>query len=308
MVTSPSPGGPWQLGGAVAGVRAPTPEARFGAIPGAASLALATVLSRSRRAGRVAAVFPAAVYLDMGEIVIAVVTCDAVRLPNAIVIAASAAQRPFRHVGAGSLGAAGEGDVVLGHLIIHAARWWNPQVDLGVIDHARVTAGPAAMAARLAVAPRQPGLDVPPDLGEALRAEDQRAAVAQARALVGRGPGLTPSGDDILGGALAAFRALGGDRGFADSLATAVAELAPGRTTALSTTLLRLAAHGSLADDAAAVLRALVTGDRLQPTLDVLLGLGHTSGADVAAGLMAGGTAGIARQTARLTQRVPALG
>lgn len=91
--------------------------------------------------------------------------------------------------------------------------------------------------------------------------------------LPGRGPGLTPLGDDILVGYLAAG-ALAGAK--ADSLAIEV-DRAARRTTALSRTLLRLAARGNLPE---AAHRLLEEGD---PT--PLLHFGATSGKGIALGL-----------------------
>ena len=98
-------------------------------------------------------------------------------------------------------------------------------------------------------------------------------------ALAGRGPGLTPLGDDVLIGYLAG-RALGG----AHAVLTQrlAASYATG-TTALSRTLLELAATGNLPETAH---HLLVTGD-IRP----LLAFGATSGRGIAVGLaLAGGT------------------
>jgi hypothetical protein len=91
--------------------------------------------------------------------------------------------------------------------------------------------------------------------------------------LAGNGPGLTPLGDDILVGYLAAAALAGGDRGEL----VARAEQAGRRTTALSRTLLRLAARAHLPE---AAHRLLVDGDP-QP----LLGFGSSSGKGIAFGL-----------------------
>jgi len=101
-------------------------------------------------------------------------------------------------------------------------------------------------------------------------------------ALVGRGPGLTPLGDDLLAGALVALRALGSPR--AEPLAAAVTELAP-RTTVVSAALLRHAARGECVPELAAVL-APDPG-----AVDGLLGVGHSSGTGLAAGVLAALTA-----------------
>lgn len=91
--------------------------------------------------------------------------------------------------------------------------------------------------------------------------------------LPGHGPGLTPLGDDILLGYFAAAALAGAEL---DSL-TAEADRAGRRTTALSRTLLRLAAHGHLPE---AAHRVLENGDP-----NPLLGFGATSGKGIAVGL-----------------------
>lgn len=91
--------------------------------------------------------------------------------------------------------------------------------------------------------------------------------------LPGRGPGLTPLGDDILVGYLAAAAFAGAD---SDSLAVE-ADRVGRRTTGLSRTLLRLAAWGHLPE---AAHRLLEEGD-LNPLLD----FGATSGKGIAVGL-----------------------
>lgn len=92
--------------------------------------------------------------------------------------------------------------------------------------------------------------------------------------LAGRGPGLTPLGDDVLVGFFAASALAGHDL-------RPVAERAARRTTALSATLLRLAAQGELPE---AAHRLLEEGE-----IEPLLGFGHTSGAGIALGLALAG-------------------
>jgi hypothetical protein len=116
---------------------------------------------------------------------------------------------------------------------------------------------------------------LPPALGRAVAA------------LVGLGPGLTPAGDDYLCGFLAAAR--GCRPALAARLGQAVlANLS--RTGDISASLLRAAAAGHwpgpLADLAAAL-----AGDRevqALAALDALCRLGHSSGADLAAGFLDG--------------------
>ena len=107
------------------------------------------------------------------------------------------------------------------------------------------------------------------------------AAVA---GLLGRGPGLTPSGDDALAGALLAIHAH--RRG--DALADAVrARLTA--TTAVSAALLAAAADGYAAHPVVTLVDAAVAGDpdAVPRALPAVLGIGHTSGADTVTGIRA---------------------
>ena len=264
---------------------------RFLETAGVASVALASVLRGPTRPAQVIGAFPAAIYLDAGDLVVAVVTLDAVRLANAVVIPMRSAEVSFGELRGSPASKIGQGSLTIGSLCVRGIRWWDPQVRLGVVDPLTVRTQVALMGSLLAGEARQPGVALPAGLVDAWRACDLPAVVSYAGGLVGLGPGLTPSGDDVLSGMLAAFRALGGDAAFADATAAAVAALATGRTTSLSATLLRLAGAGQVAQEAAAVLRALATGEALEPAVHTLLGIGHTSGADLAAGILAGAVA-----------------
>jgi len=105
--------------------------------------------------------------------------------------------------------------------------------------------------------------------------------------LPGRGPGLTPLGDDILVGYLAAA-ALDGRN------VRATAARAARRTTTLGGTLLRLAAQAELPE---AAHRLLEDGD-----IEPLLRFGHTSGAGIALGL------GLHRTAAGTPQKTTPIG
>jgi hypothetical protein len=98
--------------------------------------------------------------------------------------------------------------------------------------------------------------------------------------LVGWGEGLTPLGDDVLCGWLAAHRAAGVATPAVDD---AVREALP-RTTTLSATLLECALAGEVADLAADYLRALGT-PRAGAARAALTTLGHSSGAGLAHGI-----------------------
>lgn len=111
---------------------------------------------------------------------------------------------------------------------------------------------------------------------------------ASAVALLGLGPGLTPSGDDFLVGMLAALEVVGhGDRG---AIAVAVADHAPELTTELSARALSHAASGRYPQRLHDVLVAIVTNDAaaIRDRVEDVMRYGATSGADTLAGVFAG--------------------
>jgi Protein of unknown function (DUF2877) len=101
--------------------------------------------------------------------------------------------------------------------------------------------------------------------------------------LIGLGPGLTPSGDDFIGGMMVALHYLG----FAETVAAiadAVLPIASRDTNTISAQLLRCAAVGQAASALFDVLEAILTGDSLEAGLDAINAIGHTSGWDSLAG------------------------
>lgn len=124
---------------------------------------------------------------------------------------------------------------------------------------------------------------------DAVSAALARAGIAgprwwdRAERLVGRGPGLTPSGDDVLTGALCAFGRYGA-QGVQTRLVAVAQEAAP-RTTAVGAHQLRAAARGWFVDALVGVVDA-EDPDSLARAVPVLLGIGATSGADLLAGVV----------------------
>jgi hypothetical protein len=105
-------------------------------------------------------------------------------------------------------------------------------------------------------------------------------------ALIGLGPGLTPSGDDFLGGALVALHAFGkADR--AGALGDWLLPLCADATHPVSVAHLAAAAHGEGGEALHACLCALADGRDIADALDALAAVGHTSGWDALAGAMA---------------------
>jgi hypothetical protein len=105
-------------------------------------------------------------------------------------------------------------------------------------------------------------------------------------ALIGLGPGLTPSGDDLIGGALVALASL-------SRLATRdalwrVCRAHLGRTNEISAAHLRSAALGYAAAPLHEAIHAVIAGqvDRIKPALAALSRIGHSSGLDAFAGAL----------------------
>jgi hypothetical protein len=290
-------------------------------VAGVASLTLRELLDRPRRAARVIAVFPSAVYVEMRSPaeprVLAVVGSDAVRLPNAIVVAATSRDLPFAAVREGDDAWVGDGVVeVTGagpgggptprlRIRVRTRRWWDPSPVLGPVSLSRLTHGALALAAE--TAEERCGLADHPGpglLADRCAEGDLAHAVDAAERIVGLGPGLTPTGDDILAGLLISLRLFGGSvHGgepavrLADWLGAAVTAHADTRTTALAATLLHCASRGQAGAEVAAVLRGIAGQAPLRPAVRRLLGVGHTSGADLTWGLLAGCRATLALAT-----------
>ena len=104
--------------------------------------------------------------------------------------------------------------------------------------------------------------------------------------LVGFGPGLTPSGDDLLGGTMIALRAFGWPEA-ADALASWLLPRARKRTNTISQAHLACAAAGEGAAALHDILTALCSPetDGLGKYLDAVEAVGHSSGWDALAGI-----------------------
>ncbi len=105
--------------------------------------------------------------------------------------------------------------------------------------------------------------------------------------LIGLGPGLTPSGDDLLGGVMVALDALG-QRTAAARLAARVRRVCDTATTPIATAHLAAATQGLAAAPLHDALQALLEGDGkgLATALDGVASVGHCSGWDALAGMV----------------------
>jgi hypothetical protein len=191
-----------------------------------ASTAIARLLRGCRRDLRVLAVFPQAIYLDVGDDLVTLVTSDGIRHPNALSLNLSSSLRPFWQVRVGQAGRIGNGGLRVGDLEIRVSRWWDPAPMLraSTPDALRAASGITRRRIGAPVDGMLPsgdagldgasGGDRDVDLSvrlagamagtlAALAVGDDTAALAAAGGSIGLGPGLTPSGDDRLAGLIA---------------------------------------------------------------------------------------------------------
>ena len=254
----------------------------------AASTAIDSLLAAPARDAAVLGVTDAAVFLAVRASaahrrdVVAVLTSDAVRLPCAVVLPSTSAQRPLTRFAPRPNDRAVVGDGCLrwpsrtGPVVIHTVRRWPP---------ATIEAAAAGWEAGLGVL-RAKTADIDIGLPPALLASRHADRVL---GLLGRGPGLTPSGDDVLAGLLLGARAFATP---VDGLAEAIDAHADSRTTTLSAQLLRHALRGECVPELRELIAALPDPYRVDASLEALLRVGHTSGAALARGVLmaTGGT------------------
>lgn len=266
-------------------------------VPAAASLAIADVLTGPPQPGRALGMFSTAIHLAVAGTVVAVVSRDGMRLPNALIVSAGA-MADLQSV-ANDAATLGGGRLRMGCAEVRAVRWWDPAPRLGRVAPGALKAATERLA-RLVPARPQPAcarLDVACGrLADALDRGDPSAAAAAAGGLVGLGPGLTPAGDDVLAGVLAALRLLpealaAPPHPLTDTLAAATLHRARERTPALSAALLGHAALGQVPTPAGRLLRALTDNDDLEAAARGLMAVGHTSGRELTYGIALGARA-----------------
>lgn len=219
--------------------------------------------------------------------VLAVVTHDAVRLPCALVLPSTAAELLLT----GLVPAAGRGPLAPACVGAGRVEWVGPDGVVTVVGArqwapARVAAGRPRRGALDALAAALAGRDIGVQrhrVAILAGAGDPSAQFDAVAALLGRGPGLTPSGDDVVAGFLLGARALGRA---VPGAAAAVADLAHGATTALSAQLLEHAVRGECVAEFASAVAALAANPAPNDAVGRLLAVGHTSGAALAVGLV----------------------
>jgi hypothetical protein len=134
-------------------------------------------------------------------------------------------------------------------------------------------------------------------LAAAYRSGDTEAVHRASRALLGLGSGLTPSGDDLVGGALFGRRLVADDARPWRALGEHLAEEATRASHAISAALLADLAAGASFAPLHALADALAADDdaAARAAAGALVALGHSSGWDMLTGLLVG--AGVSRGT-----------
>jgi hypothetical protein len=129
-------------------------------------------------------------------------------------------------------------------------------------------------------------------LAAAWRRRDQSAVQRAAKHLAGLGPGLTPSGDDLLAGFLIGSARADFER---PELAHACVHAAIGRTTDIAVARVRHAAKGSIEEVQEDVVTSLLghDGSRLVTATARAARWGHTSGVDTLVGVFLGVRVGL---------------
>jgi hypothetical protein len=114
-------------------------------------------------------------------------------------------------------------------------------------------------------------------------------ALRSATLLVGLGPGLTPSGDDLLGGLMLALSARG-DIALRDALFESIVDELNDLTVPVSAMHLTAAAYGQGHETMHALLNAIISGDAalIATGVDAVAQIGATSGFDALAGVVLG--------------------
>ncbi|GAA3386660.1 DUF2877 domain-containing protein [Cryptosporangium minutisporangium] len=256
-------------------------------LPCSASVSLAPVLTGPVRAVPVTASLSRALYVDTldPEIpALCLTAADAVRVPCALVLGPGVAV-PTAAVG--STAWVGEGRIRLASGASAAVtRWWRPSRPQVHLLHAdarqralrELAASPNGPAGEFDPAIQELAAQLATALTDATGSTGSTGAADGVRALLGRGDGLTPLGDDVLAGALVTLNAA--SHPAAHVLGSMVSgELAarPGiATTPVSAALLAHAARGECIPELAAVLTD--SAARLEPAISALLRVGHSSG------------------------------
>jgi uncharacterized protein DUF2877 len=283
------------------------------------------MFEQGQRAGTIHSVFHKAMNIALDDTMLALLSCELPRMPNSVRVPSFVAQKLLPQLRPGM-----EVEVGNERLLIPACNFslhlpetpaWEPRPDItahhwhrqAVAQHVRLLAhylagqpqqgglapliGPLLLGQPAPETPLSrmalPGLRM---LALASWRQDIASVEEATRGLAGLGPGLTPSGDDALGG-FAAVMALLSPRLSSDAasrkhIAAAIAAVARPRTTALSSVLLAHAARGEVAEQLGTLLLTLtLPAEASKAVLNAayhVLAFGANSGGDTLLGMLLG--------------------
>lgn len=246
-------------------------------IPAAAPAWVRSLVAGPDRPVRVVHRGSDAVYLDADGVCLGVLSARATAVPCGV-------RTSLAHLPEGlldeSVAWVGDGRVALGGTDVVVARTVGAAVP--PLDLARVPTAEQRLASAAGDRVQHVRDELPEDALAGLVAG--RADVVPA--LLGRGSGLTPVGDDVLAGWLATTVASSTAAG--SDVAEEVGRLAASSTTLLSSTLLDCARRGDVIPQYRTVLLDLgAPGDSdVDGSVDALLRVGHTSGAGMVLGTL----------------------
>lgn len=285
------------------------------------SRSVRSIIHAPRQSATIHSVFRRAANITLDGGLLALVSAELPRMPNGVQLPPAEARALLRRLRPGMAIVVGDQALAIPAcdcaIDLASAAVWEPRPNItrGSVRPADLARRALRLARLLADQPEQGGLGAlagPLLLGQpvpetplaqlaflalrALVAASQRLALddvaAAARQLAGLGPGLTPAGDDALGGFAAVLALLGGRAAQHDQIAETIAAAAQPHTTTLSGVLLAHAARGEVAEHVGTLLRALATPCTDNATLTQatkgLLAHGATSGGDTLLGVLLG--------------------
>jgi hypothetical protein len=291
------------------------------------STALQSLVTASPLKGTVQSIFSRAVNLQFDRRLVTLHACMTPCAPNGVVLPVPLHAPPLAHLQAGMAVMIEDEAFYFPDLqfwvSLQRSRPWNPRpslvptscsadwltCNLGSLVHLVINQGPAASLAQLALLIDCPAASAPPDasllvqkawnssrhLLQAITAQQTQMAVGAAEAFIGLGPGLTPSGDDLLTGLIATTtllsEALGMRSDFYQHFSSEVLKRAQGQTTLLSSNWIEYASRGEVSELLGPVLHTLILPDqpqRLAAQASLVLSSGATSGADLLVGVILG--------------------
>ena len=283
------------------------------------------LFAQPTRAGYIHSIFPGALNIAVDEALFTLLSDEKPRMPSSVRLPRCIMEQLYSRLSAGVQVRVGDGKFSLPilDLSIHlpdgeawepvprvaAHSWRSPSVSARIRELARYLAqrgqqdglAPLVRPLLLGEATQETplgriALPLLRLLVQGCREPDMEKVEQAARGLAGLGPGLTPSGDDTLGGFIGVLVLVGAqaamDAGANKRLVEAIANAARPRTTLLSATLLAHMARGEMAEQVGELLMALTlppeAGAQVLQAAERVLAYGASSGGDTLLGLLLG--------------------